>query len=44
MYQLLYIIEKEKGGFRGGFIHLPVEKDMPLETMARAVKIIIENA
>ncbi len=44
LYSLLHLAKKEFPTLRGGFIHIPDPSVMPIETVVRALKIIVETA
>ncbi|MGV9299430.1 pyroglutamyl-peptidase I [Amycolatopsis sp. NPDC003676] len=43
-YGLLHLIATEFPALRGGFVHVPEEARMPLDSIARALEIVVDTA
>ncbi|MBB1159069.1 pyroglutamyl-peptidase I [Amycolatopsis dendrobii] len=43
-YGLMHLIATEFPGLRGGFVHVPEEARMPLDSIARALEIVADTA
>ncbi|WP_370933622.1 pyroglutamyl-peptidase I [Amycolatopsis sp. cg13] len=43
-YGLMHLIATEFPALRGGFVHVPEEARMPLESIARALEIVVDTA
>ncbi|MGW7532844.1 pyroglutamyl-peptidase I [Amycolatopsis sp. NPDC054798] len=43
-YGLMHLIATEFPGLRGGFVHVPEEARLPLDSTARALEIVVDTA